>query len=416
MSIAIRRTLGYAAKGKQEERLRLPHVLFLLFMVLKPFYFGASGSLQIADLVFVLSFIAWVFMRRGEQVIEAKHWLFLAFLVLVSAINAVHFILRPDAYFFMSSFYYLYNFLVILVISDLKNNQRFLKSLLWVLVFNLFVQLAILALGIGRFFWGIYRFMGTFNDPNQFAFSMFSTFLLIYVLSSYFKNRVNHRKKALVLLSFLLTVYFIFQGSSTGMLMGIAVFSGLMVLSFIGSERTPMFTFLKILSIVGIIAVVLIVLIFGNLAQQVDGAVGSDTFLIFRLVEKAQKITSGGLQAIFDERGLDKLALFPWYNIFGAGEGGFDRFPTSPFEVHSTLPGILFSYGLIPLLLLAWWIYSNLKEMNRVLIPAYLALLFESFFLAHQRQPAFWILIVLASLPYTQEHGPRVYRLTRRLR
>lgn len=414
MNIAFQRTLGFAQAGEQEERLSLAHVLFLLFMLLKPFYLGESGGIQIADLVFILCFGTWVLTRRGEPVMSKTNRVFLAFLFCVQAVNLVWFILRPDAYFFMSSFYYLYNFLVILVISDFMHNRRFLRALLWVLVFNLVIQLAVLALGIGRFFWGIYRFMGTFNDPNQFAFSMFSTFLLIYVLSSYLKNQLDRRKNLLVVGSFLLVVFFIFQGSSTGMLLGITAFTGLMVLTFIGSEKTPAFAFLKILAIVILLAVVLLVLTLGNLGEQIDDAVGSDTFLIYRLVEKAQKIVTGGLSSIIDERGLDKLFSHPIYMIIGAGEGGFDRFPATPFEIHSTLPGILFSYGLLPFLLLLRWIWLNVKGINRVLVPVYLALFLESFFLAHQRQPAFWMLIVLAGLAYQQE-APRVIRLRRTL-
>ena len=52
-----------------------------------------------------------------------------------------------------------------------------------------------------------------------------------------------------------------------------------------------------------------------------------------------------------------------------------------------------------------------MKHMSRMLVPAYLALLIESFTLANQRQPAFWILIVLGSLAYANHRELRKYRI-----
>ncbi|MFQ9208305.1 MAG: hypothetical protein ACLR3S_03475 [Clostridium fessum] len=48
-----------------------------------------------------------------------------------------------------------------------------MAGLCWVCRLNLLFQVIVLISGRGRYFhetWGGARFMGTFNDPNQFAF------------------------------------------------------------------------------------------------------------------------------------------------------------------------------------------------------------------------------------------------------
>ena len=65
---------GSVAQDKQ--RMNASHYLFLLFWLLKPFYFWQSGSMQVSDYVFVVSFLVWVIINRGNILIDDKNLYF----------------------------------------------------------------------------------------------------------------------------------------------------------------------------------------------------------------------------------------------------------------------------------------------------------------------------------------------------
>ncbi len=414
MTLALNRRKTSIA-GELDAKLDISHYLFLLFWVMKPLYFGPSGTMQISDFIFVLSVIAWIICHRGNIPLDKKDLPLLAFVFATLIINGIYTALHANTGFVMSTAYYVYNFAVVVLMRDFIKNKLFLKALLWASAFNLMLELAVLFLGTGRYAWGIYRFMGTFNDPNQFSFSMFTSFLIVYLLSSYFKDLEESRKKAVVLFVFVLAFFFIFKGSSTGMLLGIVTFSLLFALTFINSERTALFTLLKTLAIILLAVIVVYILLTGLSPGDINGSVESDSFLIVRLFSKANKVDGGGFMALIDERGIDKLFTNPLFLFFGAGEGGYWRFPGSEFEIHSTLLGILFYYGILPFILLMSWFKNNLKSVSRMAIPVYLALLFESFTLANQRQPALWVILVLGSLEYANAQELRKYRIVVKL-
>lgn len=404
-------TLEKIENKSAANRLHVAHYLFLLYMMMKPFYFGPSGNMQVADFIFVVSFFAWIVVKNGNIIVDCREFPLALFILFSTVINSVYFMIYQDTSFLFTIAYYIYCFMVVLVARDLMRNKRFLRGLMWTSAFNLVVQMLVLFAGMGKYMWRGLRFMGTFNDPNQYAFSMFSSFVIVYIISSYLKEIEKNRKKVLVILAFLLAAYFIVQGGSTGMLLGLGTFSMLFILTIIYSERTPAFQFLKILAILTIIVIIAFVMVQGIDPTSFNGSADSGSFLLFRLFQKVNLLESGGIKSLLEDRALDKIIENPIYLIFGSGEGAHNRFPGPVYEVHSTFPGIFFYYGIIPFFLLCWWIYNNLKHMSRMLIPVYLALFIESLTLAHQRQPAFWMIILLGSLVYSQPKKLRKYRM-----
>lgn len=402
---------------EEKDNLNLSHWLFLLFWLFKPFYLWESGSMQISDFIFVISFGVWVIKNRGYIKIDGYNLFFAAFIGFTYLVNIIYMLVLSDTSYLISSVYYTYNFLVILIFSDFKKNMLFLKALLWVSTANLFIQLVMFLLGIGSFFWGNYRFMGSFNDPNQFSFSMFTSFLIVFILSQYFYNQHLNSYFAVSLGSLILALYFVIQGSSTGMLLGFFVFILFLVLSIINLQKTPVFIFLKFLGIILLISIIVLVTVVGFSGPEFDASPNSSGFLIKRLLEKFDTLESNGLPGLLKDRGMDKIIEFPKYLVFGAGEGNYiDRFlGTTNHEVHSTFPGIVFAYGLIPFIILCTWIWHHLKGINMILVPVYIALLIESLTLANQRQPAFWIIFMLGSLSYIDRTEHRRFRLTRKI-
>ena len=382
-------------------QMRLYHWLFLLFWLLKPFYLWESGTMQISDFVFVLSFFVWIVDKRGLIIIEKPHLYFILFVLGTFIINAIHAVLNADDVFLISSVYYLYNTFMIISVSEYKENDIFLKGLLKVSYINIFIQLLVMIMDQGRYFYGSPRYMGTFNDPNQFAFSIFTSFLLIYVITLYFQSMGKKSKKLLVFMMFILVFYLIVRSSSTGMLLGISSFVFFLVVYYIFSKRTPVFTLFKVLFLVTFVGIITYVLFVGFDLDSIN----TQTDLVRRLLGKFNKVDANGLRALIEERGIDKLYNYPVYNIIGAGDGLYGRFVDSAFEVHSTLPGALFYYGIIPFILLITWMWSMLKGTNIAITPVYLALLVESLTLANQRQPVFWMLLVLCGLAYSQDYA-----------
>ena len=64
-----------------------------------------------------------------------------------------------------------------------------------------------------------------------------------------------------------------------------------------------------------------------------------DYNMLTRIQEKIWKVAHGGLLGLFLDRGMEKLVLYPQYLLYGAGEGGFDRFTLASQvnEIHCCL-------------------------------------------------------------------------------
>lgn len=374
--------------------MRLQHWLFLLFWMLKPFYLWESGTMQISDFIFVLSFVTLIIDKRGLIEVEKEHLYFILFVLCTFIINSLYSALYANGVFLLASAYYLYNMLMIISVSQYKYNNAFLLALFRASVINIIMQLLIFVFGLGRYFYGSPRYMGTFNDPNQFAFSMFTSFLLIYVLTVYFRSQDKSKSNAFVFFMFIPTFFLMVKSSSTGMLLGITSFVVFIIIYIVFSRRTQVFIFLKVLVAIMTFAVVSYVIFIGIDTKSIQ----SETDLVTRLIHKFNKVDAGGIISLIEERGVDKFYKYPEFNFFGSGDGIFSRFGDSYYEMHSTLPGVLFYYGIIPFLLLITWLRSILKGSSPAVSPVYLSLLVESMTLANQRQPILWMIIVLCGL------------------
>ena len=72
----------------------------------------------------------------------------------------------------------------------------------------------------------------------------------------------------------------------------------------------------------------------------------------------------------------------PQYLLYGAGEGGFDRFTLASQvnEIHCCLFSVMFCYGLIPTSCLLVWLGRKLRRIDAAMTSAVIGLLAESFF------------------------------------
>lgn len=375
--------------------------LFLIYIFLKPFYIFKSGSFQPSDAVFIFSFFVFLYHNRSVNMIRCSYdYVLCIFVLFTFVINLFYFFLYRETEFIYSSLYYIFNLMFVLVARFLLLNKEFIRKLFWVCRICLYLQVALFFLGIGEFYVdanGVTgRYLGTFNDPNQLAFYMFALLLIMFMIGKFYD--INCR---ICILDYAAFLFILYHTASISMLVAFVVFAvsyfAVSVVS-LGVEHDPkrrkqvFYTF--------IVAFVLVV-VFIIFHEQIIEFVKSSQ-LFSRLLSKEDLSTTITDEqytdrSIWQDRNIDKLYLYPQYNIFGAGQGYFSRFyrAHSSGEIHSTLLSILFCYGIIPVSLFLLWIWKNIKKTSWF-IPVFLALTVESFVLLNQRQPLFWLIFLLS--------------------
>ena len=207
-------------------------LFFLLFIFLKQFYLFPSGGMEAADVCLFASFFMLLcdcMRRRPERLLQLKtESLFYVFLASVLMINAYYGIRLGRGEFFKYTCFWIFNACAIWSFCYLTEygGKAFLTGINRVVKVNIGVQLLIYLSGHGRIFreyWGAVRYQGTFNDPNQLAFFLFMMILLLYLYRCRFGDRSFP-------MFYVLALPVIAASKSTGILLGVFVFTILAVL------------------------------------------------------------------------------------------------------------------------------------------------------------------------------------------
>lgn len=376
----------------------LSQSLFLIAIFLKQFYILPSGSFQLCDMLFVLAFGVLLLENNLTVRIEKQDILFGCFIVCIFIINSVYYLIDlqtgfSEMHYLLTIAYYIYCFVIIIMFRQFINDLDFLQSMKKVLCFNIIFQLGIYLIGYGRWF-DTTRYMGTFNDPNQFAFFLFSSLLLIYIIS-YIEN-----KNAIIWL--ILVCFLVIKGASSGILLGLVVLVSSLLITYIFSKTilSPMLKIIMFLS--SFILICFIIFSFMPIS------ILSENMLIQRTFVKLQQLSNNSIMYLLKDRCRDKLIYFPEYLLYGSGEGNFMRFLKPGVdiyinEIHSSFLGPVFYYGLVPFMLMILWIKEQIKNIDSKLLCIFFAILAESLFLANNRQPFFWMIFVLLSSVYCKK-------------
>lgn len=378
-------------------------LFFLLFIFLKQFYLFPSGGMEAADVCLFASFFMLLcdcMRRRPEWLLQLKtESLFYVFLASVLMINAYYGIRLGRGEFFKYTCFWIFNACAIWSFCYLTEygGKAFLTGINRVVKVNIGVQLLIYLSGHGRIFreyWGAVRYQGTFNDPNQLAFFLFMMILLLYLYRCRFGDRSFP-------VFYVLVLPVIAASKSTGILLGVFVFTILAVLYELYQIGCKKGVSVK----VWILGICMGVLIFGLFLWWIWPAADFDVKtvdynMLTRIQEKIWKVAHGGLLGLFLDRGMEKLVLYPQYLLYGAGEGGFDRFTLASQvnEIHCCLFSVMFCYGLIPTSCLLVWLGRKLRRIDAAMTSAVIGLLAESFFLVNYRQPMFWMILLYGSV------------------
>lgn len=378
-------------------------LFFLLFIFLKQFYLFPSGGMEAADVCLFASFFMLLcdcMRRRPERLLQLKtESLFYGFLASVVVINTYYGIRLGRGEFFRYTCFWIFNACAIWSFCYLTEygGKAFLTGINRVVKVNIGVQLLIYLSGHGRIFreyWGAIRYQGTFNDPNQLAFFLFMMILLLYLYRCRFGDRSFP-------VFYVLALPVLAASKSTGILLGFFVFTILAVLYELYRIGCKKGVSVK----VWILGICMGVLIFGLFLWWIWPAADFDVKtvdynMLTRIQEKIWKVAHGGLLGLFLDRGMEKLVLYPQYLLYGAGEGGFDRFTLASQvnEIHCCLFSVMFCYGLIPTSCLLVWLGRKLRRIDAAMTCAVIGLLAESFFLVNYRQPMFWMILLYGSV------------------
>lgn len=390
--------------------IQLAKRFFLVYLLLKPFYLFGSGGLQVADAFLIISFVLLLIslkldesIRKNFVSIAKENKLFIIFVFCTFVINSIYFLYIGEFKFILSILYFIFNLLAIITFSSFYKDKIFLQNVSKVFKFNLILQLVIFLTGIGRYY-SVDRYMGTFNDPNQFGYYILISLFFIYII------KILLSKKEYIAPYLLISLFLIFQSASTGMLLGIALFNILITGYYVHKNRR--ITYARIKKTVYAVSISILILIpasiiaiqypLGNNFEKSDVAEENNQSILERIEDKFSKAEGESNISIWEDRGYDIITKYPSNILYGAGEGAYTRFSlaTNNFEseIHATLPSILFYYGIIPFLILIKWLYAKIKDSDPRILLTLAALFVESFTLLNQRQSLFWIIIILAGL------------------
>ena len=377
-----------AFQDYHRSKLYFSQMVFLLGILMKQFYFFPSGTFQIGDLLLMTGCVLYVFIvKKGQIFFEKTNGWYLAFLIGVFVVNAAYSLILKDTEFVDSTLYYVYNFVIILVFSNLlreENMKTFLRYFALILKLSLLLQGMLYVLGLGNWQSGM-RYIGTFHDPNQFGvFILFSMFFI------YLCDKVN-RNRFWFIWSGIGTMV-ILPSASTGTMIGIVLFwVGMYISNF--REMTKLWKiFWGIMS--GLL--VLIFLVFGLGVVELPPSVTSH-FMYIRIGWKLQLLFgNGGIDSLIGDRVWNRIVEHPQYFLFGSGEGANLRFDATGYELHSSILAPAFCYGALPYLFLLIWVFKKIGHSRHLFI--YIAMFGEALFVVNTRQPMYWMLMVMADV------------------
>jgi hypothetical protein len=323
-----------------------------VYLIAFPFYFFSAGSAQPSDLFITLIIGIYILGRNFELKDNGKEVFnkFLRFSIYLTIVNFGVFISLIGEknsglpWFVLSSFYF-YNLLVMGFALSLY--RQYGKAFLFTSAYSCLIAAA---LQIGLSFLletsneGIRGAM-FFTNPNQLGYYSLCGLAIVLVLETMIKL-----PKLIVYLGFFLFSYLALVSVSKAALGAMLILFGTYIIAN------------KIFSVKNLFAVFIVGgLGFVALTQSEFGKQFQDNLEARNVNEsdRPEEITE------WEYRGYDRISNHPEYLIFGAGEGGYNRFDTfiENHEIHSSFGTIVFCYGIPGTLFFLFFIYSILKKL-----------------------------------------------------
>ena len=360
--------------------------LTALGIFLKQFYFFSPKSLQIGDVALLFATGLYV-LTCGIQFhrIDAPYYLFI---LLACGINGIYSIL--NGVFIEETIYLVFVTLIIaFLFRPILQEEKFLDYLQFAFRAALLLQLVLYVTNWGRWL-DYWRYIGTFNDPNQYGFYVFIAFLGQHLIDA-----MKHKRLNWIWLG--ITTLEIITSGSTGMTIGMIVFA---VVYFLVGNNNEGVTINRFFGIMAMGLLMILVVVF---SKQITAYFKNTGIYLFQKNDDRMNAAEGVLGRFIIDRGLTRVIENPQFLLFGASGGLWGRFPIEGWymptiEIHSTMVALAFSYGIIPYSILIIWMVRNLRGIKKGLLCVYIALFVEAFTLVNHRQSYFWLMIMIGSL------------------
>ncbi|MFN4073651.1 MAG: hypothetical protein ACK4G4_09610 [Thermus sp.] len=370
--------------------------IFGLQLWLTPFYLWESGLPQLSHMLGVVVVVLLLLLRRrflwqSKVMVPAA-----LFAVYASVVNLIVYLFYGDWHTLVSSLYYLYNFGLLWAVLQIfyLDASRAMNLTRVVFLALIGLQVAAFAFGKGRFF-GESRFMGTFNDPNQLAHWLLWAVIIVLVSDYSLRFKLTWWSWLALVLG---AVALLASASRSGLLgfativLGVGIYYVFHGIRLRGRVAEKLLVALPVS--VFIVALGLLVTLLGTSDERASGLQEKLAQQALFYVDRVKEGISKGEQNL-EERGYDRLWKFPEYLFLGAGEGANERWAeetTFLGEIHSTLAGVVFYYGLpgvALIVLLIWQVWVSLPRVwLRVLL---LAPLVYSLGTYNLRNSMFWL-------------------------
>lgn len=346
-------------------------LVWCLTLLLTPFYVVSSGLPQPGDglviFLFPLALTRWdgKFDKPTGRMLRALIW-FTAWVVVVNVAWAfVQWSWANPKNFLMAPLFYIYNLAVLVsaLILARPDPARFIRLTVDVTLLTVLFQV------VASFFYRTDLYRGTlfFNSPNQLGYyCLLAAVLFAMTQQSLGLSRVR------AALGVTGCAYLAVLSSSRASLAGILVL--LLVLVFANPRAV----------IIGSLLAVALTMLGGPLADALEAS--QSRTLDDRHAE----------MGFAEERGYDRIWLYPEYLLTGAGEGDYARFVPegeAPREIHSSLGTVVFAYGVVGVLLFGMFAFYMARggslRSSIMMIPAL------TYTVAHQglRFTTFWVVV-----------------------
>ena len=323
-----------------------------IYLIAFPFYFFPAGSAQPSDILIVVVIGLYIMAQKFklQGFIKEPFTRFLRFCIYLTVVNFGVFIsLLGEAnkglpWFVFSAFYF-YNLLVMGFALSLY--KQYGKKFLYTSVYSCLVAAA---LQIGLSFvldTGGEGIRGSlfFTNPNQLGYYSLCGLAIVLVLETMIKL-----PKLMVYLGFFLFSYLALISVSKAALGAMIILFGAFLIAN------------KVFSLKNIFAIIIVGGVgFIGVTQSEFGKKFQENLERRNINEedRPEEITE------WEYRGYDRISNHPEYLVFGAGEGGYNRFDTfiENHEIHSSFGTIVFCYGIPGTVLFIMFIFSLLKKL-----------------------------------------------------
>lgn len=322
-------------------------ILVVLYIVLKPIYFFDSGNPQICDFILLIAIVfslhRYKFNRMG--------YVFLVFVSIISIINVTNFIFDTDFSYIRSSMYQIFNLGALFAFSVMITERNAKEAIGFAVVVSAALQLSLYLFTINN--------QGTrvtllFNNPNQLAFYS----IMMIVIGYFVIKRWTLRLFVFIVFSFLILASL----SKAGIVsLGFAVVLYLFVYLMNIILRNHRVSSKKVF--IGIVAIIFVSVVMLILDSSSNESLSNKFFdQVVARVSNIGRDSDDSLRG----RGYTKLIEEPQWMLFGAGEGGYDRFEDIFYgEIHSTIANVIFSYGVLGLITYLYFFVVSLKGVRR---------------------------------------------------